>query len=132
MPLCCAHASPPLPIRARSHSLPDCPRLPPQALQQLEGQAPLPHLFMRTVIVALQTHPKLMGAILVILTNMINKEVGPRFPFSPLGAGDVIQRAGCGRRRMDPVFQGCCWATETPHWRGLIHVALKAAAPATR
>lgn len=48
---------------------------PHQALQQLEGQSPLPHLFMRTVIVALQTHPKLMGTILGILTNMINKEV---------------------------------------------------------
>jgi len=30
---------------------------------------------MRTVIVALQTHPKLMGSILGILNNMINKEV---------------------------------------------------------
>jgi hypothetical protein len=46
-----------------------------QALQQLEGQSPLCHLFMRTVIVALQTHPKLMSAILGILTNLINKEV---------------------------------------------------------
>lgn len=52
-----------------------------QALQQLEGQSPLPHLFMRTVIVSLQTHPKLMGAVLGILTGMVNRQVwdGPHW-----------------------------------------------------
>jgi hypothetical protein len=40
---------------------------------------------MRTLIVAMATHPKLMGSILGLLTNMIHKQVG-----TPRGSGEMF------------------------------------------
>lgn len=56
---------------------------------------------MRTVIVALQTHPKLMGAILGILTNMINKQVGISACCKPFHVCSLLARCqGAGESRV--------------------------------
>jgi hypothetical protein len=47
-----------------------------QAIRRLETLSPLPQLFMRTVISALQISPKLTDTVMELLKRLITKQVG--------------------------------------------------------